>query len=51
MPKKRKNKKKNDQPKVPSAILLAARLRSGAGKHSSKPTRSVERKRAIQEAS
>ncbi len=36
---------------VPSPTLLAARLRSGAGKHTQGRPRSVEKRRAIAEAS
>jgi len=48
---KRKKKKRPTALTVPSPTLLAARLRSGSGKHNSKPTRAVERRTAIQENS
>lgn len=52
---KRKNTKRRKPDTVVggSAVLLAARLQTGAGKHSDKrrATRSVERRRAIQDHS
>lgn len=51
---KSKKKKKDKRPAamaVGSPTLLAARLRSGAGTHKQRPTRSAERRAAIQEHS
>jgi hypothetical protein len=47
---KRKQRKRGDHV-APSQVLLAARLHTGAGKHTNKRPRSVEKRRAIQEAS
>lgn len=48
--KKRRRAKRGDHV-APSAVALSALLRSGAGKHNSRPTRSAERRQAIREHS
>lgn len=51
---KKKNKKKSGEQiaaSVPSPTLLAAKLRSGAGVHKQRPTRSAERRQSIEEHS
>jgi hypothetical protein len=53
MARKKNKKKKRPDWQAPSAVLLAARLQTGAGKHADKRrgTRSTDRRRAIEEHS